>query len=207
MSKFIPNKEYSHIALIFCFHLRKSAAESYWLLREADDERAPSQATCKRLFRRFKSGDFDTRQQERRRTAKKFEDAKLQELLNEDDSQTKKQLAEQLSVSQQTVFNRLREVGKIQKTDRWVPCELNATKMKKRKNMWHFAHSVQKEVLFASYSYIWWKEDLFCESQAQKIMGRPGRIIHIDRKIESLWQKDDGLCLVGPETWFGGNDC
>ena len=32
--------------------------------------------------------------------------------------------------------------------------------------------------------------DFFLESQAQKIMGRPRRTIHIDRKTESLWQED-----------------
>jgi len=41
--------------------------------------------------------------------------------------------------------------------------------------------------------------DFFLESQTQKIMGRPRRTSHIDRKTESLWQEDDALCLVGPE--------
>ena len=54
---------------------------------------------------------------------KKYEDVELQALLDEDDSQ--KQLAEQLSVSQQVVSNRLQEMGKIQKIGRWVPHELN----------------------------------------------------------------------------------
>ena len=57
--------------------------------------------------------------------SKKYEDVELQALLNEDDSQTQKQLAEQLSVSQQAVSNRLREMGKIQKVDRWVLHKLN----------------------------------------------------------------------------------
>ena len=48
---------------------------------------------------------------------KKYEDVELQVLLDEDDSQTQKQLAEQLSV-QQAVSNRLREMGKIQKVGR-----------------------------------------------------------------------------------------
>ena len=54
--------------------------------------------------------------------------------LDEEDSQTQKQLAEQMSVSQQAASNRLREMGKIQKTGRWVPHELNDRKMEKRKN-------------------------------------------------------------------------
>ena len=55
----------------------------------------------------------------------KFEDVELQPLLDEYDSQTQKQLTEQLGVSQHTVSNRSREMGKIQKTGRSVPHELN----------------------------------------------------------------------------------
>ena len=62
---------------------------------------------------------------------KKFEDVELQALLDEDDSQTQNRLAEQLGVDQQAVFNRLREMGKIQNTNRWVPQELNARQMEK----------------------------------------------------------------------------
>ena len=59
----------------------------------------------------------------------KIEDVELQTLLGENDSQTQKQLAEQLDISQQVVYNRLREMGKIQKTGRWVPHELNDRQM------------------------------------------------------------------------------
>ena len=134
MSKFIPNKKHSRIALIFCFHLKKTAAESYRLLREAYGEHAPSQDTCERWFRRFKSGDFDVADKEHGKPQKRYEDVELQALLDEDDSQTQKQLAEQLSVSQQAVSNRLREMGKIQKTGRWVPHELDGRQMERRKN-------------------------------------------------------------------------
>ncbi|EGI58037.1 Mariner Mos1 transposase [Acromyrmex echinatior] len=120
MSKFVPNKEHSLTALIFCFHLKKTAAESYRLLREAYGEHAPSQDTCERRFRRFKSGDFDVADKEHGKSSKRYEDVELQALLDEDDSQTQKQLAEQLSVSQQIVSNRLREMEKIQKVGRWI---------------------------------------------------------------------------------------
>lgn len=39
--------------------------------------------------------------------------------------------AEQLSVSQQAVFNRLREMGKIQNVGRWVSHELNERQMER----------------------------------------------------------------------------
>ena len=53
--------------------------------------------------------------------------------LDEDDSQTQKQLAEQLGVSQRAVYNQQRKMGKIQKSCKWVPHELNDTQMKVRK--------------------------------------------------------------------------
>ena len=45
MTKFVPNKEHSRTALIFCFHLKKTAAESYRLLGEAYGEHARKK-TC-----------------------------------------------------------------------------------------------------------------------------------------------------------------
>jgi len=43
MTKFVSNKEHSRTALMFCFHLKKTAAESYRLFGEAYGEHAPSQ--------------------------------------------------------------------------------------------------------------------------------------------------------------------
>ncbi|EGI68421.1 Mariner Mos1 transposase [Acromyrmex echinatior] len=113
----MPNKEHSRTALIFCFCLKKTA-ESYRLLREAYGKHASSQDTCERWFRRFKSDDFDVADKKHGKPSKRYEDVELQALLDEDDSQTQKQLAEQLSVSQ-VVSNRLREMGKIQKVGRY----------------------------------------------------------------------------------------
>ena len=96
--KFVPNKEHSRTALIFCFHLKKTAAESYRLLGKAYGEHAPSQKMCEGWFQRFKIGDFDVADKEHGKLPKKYEDVELQALL-EDDSQTQKQLAEQLSTS------------------------------------------------------------------------------------------------------------
>ena len=63
MSKFVPNKEHSPTALIFCFH-SKRIAESYRMLREPYSGHAPSQDKCERWFRRFKNGDFDVTDKE-----------------------------------------------------------------------------------------------------------------------------------------------
>ena len=65
---------------------------------------------------------------------KKFEDAELQEILDEDDTLSQKQMAVMLNVAQQTISDRLKAMRKIQKCGKWVPHELNKRKMENRKN-------------------------------------------------------------------------
>lgn len=120
--------------LILCFHLKKTAAESHRMLVEAFGEQVATVKTCERWFQRFKSGDFDVKDKERCGAPKRYEDAELQALLDEDDSQTQKELAEQLNVSQVAVSKRLRDMGKIQKVGRWVPHDLNDRQMERRQN-------------------------------------------------------------------------
>ena len=50
---------------------------------------------------------------------------------------------------------------------------------KGEKHSWNFARSVQKKVIFASSCYWRWKMDLFPQSPAQKIIGRPWPTINI----------------------------
>lgn len=53
---------------------------------------------------------------------RKFDDElELEELLNENPTQTQEELAERLGVARQTVSVRLKQLGKIQKLGQWVP--------------------------------------------------------------------------------------
>jgi histone-lysine N-methyltransferase SETMAR len=133
MSNFVPESDDLRKALIFCFLLKKSAAESHRMLVEAYGEHALSEATCKRWFQRFRDNDFDVRNEERGRPPKKFEDTDLQALLDEDDTLTQKQMAKMLNVTQPSISDRLKAMGKIQKCGKWVPHELNERQMENRK--------------------------------------------------------------------------
>jgi len=66
------------------------------MLVEAYSEHALGKSQCFEWFKKFKSGDFDVRNEEREKPLKKFEDSELQALLDEDDAQTQ-QLADQLN--------------------------------------------------------------------------------------------------------------
>ena len=86
MSKIIPIRVHSRTALLFCFHLKKTTAESYRLLREACGKHAPSQDTCERWFQCFKSDNFEVADKEHGKSPKNFENAALQALLDDDDN-------------------------------------------------------------------------------------------------------------------------
>ncbi|GFT94788.1 mariner Mos1 transposase [Trichonephila clavipes] len=134
MSNFMPSDHDLRTALMFCYHLEKNATESHQMLVEAYVCNALSRVQRYRWFEKFQNGDFDVRNA--RSVAdqqKKFEDAELQALLDEDDSQTQEHLAEQLNVDQSTVSRRLKAMGKIIKVGRSVPHELTDRQKENRK--------------------------------------------------------------------------
>lgn len=163
MSTFVPENDDLRQALIFCFHLKKSAAESHQMLIEAYGDHALSEATCKRWFQRFRNNDFDVRNKERGRPPKKFEDAELQALLDEDDTLSEKQMGIMLNVAQQTISVRLKAMGKIQKCGKWVPHELNDRQMEKRKTtcetllLRHERKSVLHRIVTSDEKWIYFK--------------------------------------------------
>jgi len=85
------------------------------MLVEAYGDNALSETTCRDWFRRFNDDNFDLSDKKRENRPRKFEDCQLQALLDEDDTQSQKILAEQLGVSQATISMRLHAMGKIQK--------------------------------------------------------------------------------------------
>ncbi|GBP85884.1 Mariner Mos1 transposase [Eumeta japonica] len=109
MSKFEPNKLHLRELLIYFFNLKKSA-EAHRLLVEVHNEATLSERTCE-WFQKFKNGDFDVKDKDRSRRSKIYEDAELDKLLEEDSSQTQKELALDLEVTQQAVSLRLKSLG------------------------------------------------------------------------------------------------
>jgi len=109
-------------ALLFCFNLKKSAAESHRMFVEAYGDNTLSETTCRDWFRRFNDNfDLNDKKRENRRENRKVENCQLA-LLDEDDTQSQKMFAEQLSVSQAAISMRLHAMGKIQKIGK---CRMN----------------------------------------------------------------------------------
>lgn len=115
MEHFHPNKHHLREVLLHYFYLKKSAAESFRILCDAYGDGIIGETTCRDWFRRFKLGDFDVLDKEREGQPKKFEDAELEALLNEDSTQTQQELADSLGVDRTTISKRLKALGMIQR--------------------------------------------------------------------------------------------
>ena len=63
--EFVPGNYNLWTALIFCYHLKKTAAESHRMLVEAYGEHALGKSQCFEWFKKFRSGNFDVRIEER----------------------------------------------------------------------------------------------------------------------------------------------
>ena len=113
--------------------MKKTVAESHRMLVEAYGEHALGKSQCFEWFKKFRSGNFDARNEERGRPPKKFRDSELQASLDEDDAQTQRQLADQLNVTREAVSMRSKTMGKIQKVGKWVPHEPNERQQENRK--------------------------------------------------------------------------
>ena len=134
--------------LLFCFSLKKSTAESHRMLVEAYDDNALSETTYRDWFRRFNDDNFDLNDKKHENRSRKVEDCQLQALLNEDDTQSQKMLAEQLGVSQAAISMWLHAMGKVQKIGKWVPHELNDRQMERRQNTCQILLARQKRKSF-----------------------------------------------------------
>ncbi|KAG5307859.1 MOS1T transposase, partial [Pseudoatta argentina] len=124
MSIFVPNKVYLREILLHYFIQKKSAAEVHKILVQTYGDNALSDTTCRDWFRRFKNNDFELEDKERSGAPKKFQDKELEQLLDEDPSQTLSELGKILQVDESTVSKRLKGLGMIQKQGHWVPYEL-----------------------------------------------------------------------------------
>lgn len=132
MSAYKPNSRHLREVLIFCFNMKKSAAEAHRMLLNTYGEVAISERTCREWFQRFKNGDFNVEDQHGGGREKVFEDAELEALLDQDSCQTQQELAGSLGVTQQAISKCLKVIEMIQKKGNWVPYELKPRDVERR---------------------------------------------------------------------------
>lgn len=113
-------KQHLREVLLGYYFSKKTPAESHRLLLEVYGDDALSESRCWTWFQRFKNGDFDIKDKERPGQTKKFDDADLMALLDEDPCQTQEELAKTLGVAHATISRRLKAMRMIQKQGSWT---------------------------------------------------------------------------------------
>ncbi|KAG5321111.1 MOS1T transposase, partial [Pseudoatta argentina] len=177
MSIFVPNKGYLRGILLHYFIEKKSAAEAHRILVQTYGDNALSDTTCRDWFRRFKNNDFELEDEERSGAPKKFQDKELEQLLDEDSSQTLSELGKILQVDESTVSKRLKGVGMIQKQGHGVPYELKPRTT---------ASTAEKKRFFASHRIVTGDEKgiHYDNPKRRKSWGKPGRP-HVAKPVKT----------------------
>ena len=159
--------------------------------------------TCRNWFRRFNDDNFDLSDKKHENWPRKVEDCQLQALLDEDDTQSQKMLAEQLGVSQTAISMRLHAMGKVQKIGKWVLHELNDRQMERRQNKFclpdkkeSFLHRIvagdEKWIYFQNPKR---KKSCVDSAQPSTSFSRPNRF---GRKTMLCvwWDQEDVICYL-----------
>ena len=135
-------------ALLFCFNLKTSAAESHRMLVEAYGDNARKQEIGVAGF----AGSMTTILTWVTRSVKigpgRLRTINCRLFWTRINTQSQKMVAEQLGVSQAAISMRLRATGKVQKIGKWVPHELNDRQMEWRQNTCQILLARQKRKTF-----------------------------------------------------------
>lgn len=84
-----------------------------------------NERTTRYWFTRFRSGNFDLKNEPRGRPKTLVDNDELKAIVEADETQSTAELAAAFDVSIKTILVHLHQIGKVKKLDKWVPHELN----------------------------------------------------------------------------------
>uniref|UniRef100_A0A1B0D2H0 Mos1 transposase HTH domain-containing protein n=1 Tax=Phlebotomus papatasi TaxID=29031 RepID=A0A1B0D2H0_PHLPP len=107
------NSEKLHLrhCILHLYHCGSTGAEAARIIQDVYGKDAVNDNTCRRWFQRFEKGDFDLKDKKRGGRPQEIEDHELETLLEENPTQTTRELGQQLGVTNVTVSRRLNALG------------------------------------------------------------------------------------------------
>jgi len=184
-------------ALLFCFNLKKSVAESHRMLVEAYGDNALSETTCRNWFRQFNDDNFDL---SNKKVTKEWKSAQegwgllIADSFGRGRYPIAKNLAEQAAIS-----IRLHAMGKVQKIGKWVPHELNDRQMEWRQNTCQILLARQKRKSFLHRIVTGDEKWIYFQNPKRKKSWVDLAQLNIFLKTKSLRTEDDAVRLMGSE--------
>ncbi|XP_045454794.1 histone-lysine N-methyltransferase SETMAR-like [Melitaea cinxia] len=107
------------------FRRGSKAAEAARHINDVYGMNTTNDRTTRYWFARFRSGNFNLRNEPRGRPKMLVDYDELKAIVEADDSQTTAELAAAFKVTTKTRLAYLHQIGKVKKLDKWVPRELN----------------------------------------------------------------------------------
>jgi [histone H3]-lysine36 N-dimethyltransferase SETMAR len=131
LNKMEISQEIRHI-LLFCFKKGQKCAKTLKKVCAVYGEMALSISTVKRWFSRFRSGNFDIKDESRSGRPITKEIDEILKLIHEDRHISTRHIAKELNIGNATVWRYLRRAGYTKKLDVWVPHQLSIKNMADR---------------------------------------------------------------------------
>lgn len=117
---------------LFQFKLGRNAAETARDINDAFGTETTNERTAQWWFKKFRGGDESLEDEERIGRPSDVDNDQLRALVEANPRTTVRELAEELGVSKTTISDRLKQIGKSKKLDKWVPHELNENQKNRR---------------------------------------------------------------------------
>ena len=135
-----PKEVHMRHVLLFLYNKNNSIGERAAAaeLKEVYGDDAMKKTACGEWLRKFSSGEKgieDLEDRPRSGRPSTFNEARLKEVVEEDDTITTRELAAMFNSSTSTIFTHLHAIGKVSKSGHWIPHKLTEKNKADRKRI------------------------------------------------------------------------
>lgn len=117
------NKEHFRHILLYLYRRGKTAAEAEHIICDVYGADAINESTCRKWFRRSRSGDFSLEDKHRSGIPSTVDDDQILMMVQNDRHDTTQGIADRFTINHISVGRRLRKMGMVKEKDAWVPHE------------------------------------------------------------------------------------
>lgn len=192
---------YRHI-LVYYFKKGKRAAEAHRKICSVYGDDALTERTCQNWFAKFHSGNFDINDAQRSGRPHEIETSNVKAIVDQNPTQSVREIAMALNVSHTSVENHLHKLGYVSRLNVWVPHSLTevnlATRIsvcdslrKRQQNDPFLKRLVTGDEKWIFYDNVVRRKSWGPSSEAPRRMSKPG--LHPKKIMLSIWWDFKGV--------------
>ncbi|XP_039309205.1 histone-lysine N-methyltransferase SETMAR-like [Solenopsis invicta] len=190
------NKSKINVVIEYEFRRGLTAAQTTRNIKNIFGEDAVKEHIVRRYFEKFRSGNFNLENESPRQFESKMNN-KLKAVIKADTSQTKHELAARFGVTIPTITNHLKQIGMVQKLNRWVPRELDEQQKRNRLEVCLSLLSRQKGEPFLHRIITYNEKSILLDNRKRTAQLDKDEVpkpnIHQQKLMVSVWWSSDGV--------------